>query len=103
MGLFVPLYGSFRVYLKRAVLVPAHGLRPQPKPGPALKYFAPCCVWTVLFSVLHQTRPKCTPITYRAILLSPAWTNLSLGRPGPSPMLSPLEFTGWASQEITRR
>jgi hypothetical protein len=25
MGLFVPLYGLFRVCLKRAVLVPAHG------------------------------------------------------------------------------
>jgi hypothetical protein len=25
MGLFVPLYGPFRAWLKRAVLVPAHG------------------------------------------------------------------------------
>jgi hypothetical protein len=39
MGLFVPLYGPFRAYLKRVVLVPAHGPRPRPKPGPALKYF----------------------------------------------------------------
>jgi hypothetical protein len=34
MGLLVPLYGPFRVCLKQAVLVPAHGPRPRPKPGP---------------------------------------------------------------------
>jgi hypothetical protein len=53
MGLFVPLYGSFCVCLKRAVLVPAHGPRPRPKPGPTLKYFGSCHVWVVLFSVLR--------------------------------------------------
>jgi hypothetical protein len=42
MCLFVPLYGPFHVCLKRAVLVPAHGPRPRPKPGPALKYFVSC-------------------------------------------------------------
>jgi hypothetical protein len=65
MGLFVPLYGSFRVCLKWVVLVPAHGPRPQPKPGPTLKYFGLCCAWAMLFSCFgaaRQARPKCTPI-----------------------------------------
>jgi hypothetical protein len=57
MGLFMPLYGSFRACLKRAVLVPAHGPRPRPdisgRVGPALKYFVPCRGWAVLFSVLR--------------------------------------------------
>jgi hypothetical protein len=53
MGLFVPLYGPFRVCLKWAVLVPSHGPRPRPKPGPALKYFMRCHAWAVLFSVLR--------------------------------------------------
>jgi hypothetical protein len=35
----------------------------------------------------------------RAILFFPFWTNFPLGQPGP--MLSPLDFTGWANQEIT--
>ena len=48
MGLFMPLYGSFRACLKRAVLVPAHGPRPRPKPDPTLKYFVLCCAWAVL-------------------------------------------------------
>jgi hypothetical protein len=42
LGLFVPLYGPFRACLKRVVLVPAHGLRPQPKLGscrPGTKIF----------------------------------------------------------------
>jgi hypothetical protein len=33
MGIFVSLYGPFRACLKQAVLVPAHRLRPRPKPG----------------------------------------------------------------------
>jgi hypothetical protein len=49
MSLFVHLYGPFRACLKRVVLVPAHGLRPQPKPGPTLKYFVSCRAWAVLF------------------------------------------------------
>jgi hypothetical protein len=53
MGFFVPLYGLFRACLKRAVLVPAYGPRPRPKPGPALKYFVSCRAWAVLFSVLR--------------------------------------------------
>jgi hypothetical protein len=53
MGLFVPLYGPFRACLKRVVLVPAHGPRPRPKPGPTLKYFVSCRAWAVLFFVLR--------------------------------------------------
>ena len=53
MGLFVPLYGPFCACLKRAMLVPAHGPRPRPKPDPALKYFVLCHAWAVLFSVLR--------------------------------------------------
>jgi hypothetical protein len=34
MSLFVPLYGPFRAYLKRALFVSAHGPRLRPKPGP---------------------------------------------------------------------
>jgi hypothetical protein len=65
MGLFVPLYVPFRTYLKQVVLVPAHGSRPQSKPGPALKYFGSCRTCIVLFSCLgpnHLTRPKYAPI-----------------------------------------
>jgi hypothetical protein len=40
MGLFMPLYGPFRVCLKRAVLVPAHGQRPQP--GTKMFRAVPC-------------------------------------------------------------
>jgi hypothetical protein len=69
MGLFVPLYGPFRACLKRAVLVPAHGPRPQPKPGPTLKYFGSCRAWTVLFFLCfgpaHQAWSKCIPIEER--------------------------------------
>jgi hypothetical protein len=53
MSLFVPLYESFRVYLKQVKLVPAHGPRPRPKSGPTLKYFGSCRAWAVLFSVLR--------------------------------------------------
>jgi hypothetical protein len=37
MSLFVPLYGPFHAYLKRVVLVPVHGPRPWPKPGPIFR------------------------------------------------------------------
>jgi hypothetical protein len=58
MSLFVPLYGSFRACLKQAVLVPAHGPRSRPKPGPTLKYFVSCRVWTVLFFFILRTDPS---------------------------------------------
>jgi hypothetical protein len=50
MGLFVPLYGSFRAYLKRVVLVPVHG--PDLGPNPA-RYNGSCRAWAVLLSVLR--------------------------------------------------
>jgi hypothetical protein len=34
MALFVPLYGSFHIFLKQVVLVPAHGPRSRSKPDP---------------------------------------------------------------------
>jgi hypothetical protein len=43
MSLFVPLYGSFRVCLKRVVLVPAHGPWPRSKPGPIYRVVP--CTW----------------------------------------------------------
>jgi hypothetical protein len=54
MRLFVPLYGPFRDCLKWVVLVPAHGPRPQPKPG-SIYRAVPCRVWTVLFFVLRAS------------------------------------------------
>jgi hypothetical protein len=66
MGLFVPLYGPFRVCLKRAVLLPAHGPRPRPN---LARYISPCrsdmpCLDRAFFPCFgpaHQARPKCTP------------------------------------------
>jgi hypothetical protein len=74
MGLFMPLYEPFRACLKRAVLMPARGPRPRPKPDPTLKYFMSCrdvpgpCFFSC-FGPAHQARPKCTPISLAYISL----------------------------------
>jgi hypothetical protein len=49
MDLFVPLYVSFCVCLKRIVLVPSYGLRPQPKTDLTLNYFGPYHAYAMLF------------------------------------------------------
>jgi hypothetical protein len=61
MGLFVPLYGPFRAFLKRAMLMPTHGPRSRPKLGPALKYigsYLTCAVLFSCFGLAHQANPK---------------------------------------------
>jgi hypothetical protein len=55
MGLFVPLYGSFRACLKRVVLVPAHGRDLGPNPA---RYIGPCRAWAVLFFTVLRAGPS---------------------------------------------
>jgi hypothetical protein len=59
----MPLYGSFRIYLKRVVPVSVHGPRPRLKPGPIYRVVS--CLDHVFFRILgpiHQAWLKYTPI-----------------------------------------
>jgi hypothetical protein len=82
MGIFVSLYGPFRDCLKRVVLVPAHGPRPQPKPDPSLEYFGACRAvpgpcFVSCFGPAHQTRPKYTHILIWLSIQTNEWRWLS--------------------------